>query len=245
MRPSEKSVVKAGGEKGSEVCSCTLRTFFADNADPRALQPIAVERGFRIGSNMNTHKPNPTLKVFAIMAITLVICYICVWIKLRNNPFQYSAFQSSRERRILLLHHTDYEQLLEAGRQILKEGPKDLKNYHYLGPQHINGFPVPHSVRIPKVIRRLRPYASLINYNGYVVIQMKQGAIGFGVKIYPEGFEPPNRFFIYGHRELLPGLWYVDENYLNTLEYDKTIDSIIQKGKYPEPNQTDLNKNSK
>jgi hypothetical protein len=50
-RSSEKSVVKAGGEKGSEVCWSTLRTFFADNADPRALQPIAVERGFGMDSN--------------------------------------------------------------------------------------------------------------------------------------------------------------------------------------------------
>jgi len=39
-------MVKAGGEKGSEACWSTLRTFFADNADPWALQPIAVERGF-------------------------------------------------------------------------------------------------------------------------------------------------------------------------------------------------------
>jgi hypothetical protein len=49
-RSSEKSVVKAGGEKGSEACRCTSRTFFTDNADPRALQPSAVERGFRMGS---------------------------------------------------------------------------------------------------------------------------------------------------------------------------------------------------
>jgi hypothetical protein len=49
-RSSDKSVVKTGGEKGSEVCRCTLRTFFTDNADPRALQPIAIERGFGMGS---------------------------------------------------------------------------------------------------------------------------------------------------------------------------------------------------
>ena len=47
---NEKSVVNAGGEKGSEVCRCTSRTFYTDNADPRTLQPIAVERGFVMGS---------------------------------------------------------------------------------------------------------------------------------------------------------------------------------------------------
>ncbi|MBN1807244.1 MAG: hypothetical protein JW837_18510 [Sedimentisphaerales bacterium] len=49
-RSSEKAVVKAGGEKGSEVCWSTSRTFFADNADTRALQPIAVERSFGMSS---------------------------------------------------------------------------------------------------------------------------------------------------------------------------------------------------
>lgn len=42
-RLSEKLVGKARGEKGSEACSCTVRTLFAENADPRALQPIAAE----------------------------------------------------------------------------------------------------------------------------------------------------------------------------------------------------------
>ena len=50
-RLSEKVVVKAGGKKGSEACWSTSRTFFANNAEPRILQPIAVERGFGMGSN--------------------------------------------------------------------------------------------------------------------------------------------------------------------------------------------------
>ena len=44
-------VVKAGGEKGPEACRCTSRTFFADNADPRNLQPFAVNRGLGMASN--------------------------------------------------------------------------------------------------------------------------------------------------------------------------------------------------
>ena len=64
-------MVKAGGEKGSEVCRCTLRTFFADNADPRALQleftldssslaslSGAVERGFGMGSKKKDRHNN-------------------------------------------------------------------------------------------------------------------------------------------------------------------------------------------
>ena len=43
-RLSEKLVGKAGGEKGSKAYWSTSRTVFADNAVPRALQPIAAER---------------------------------------------------------------------------------------------------------------------------------------------------------------------------------------------------------
>ena len=49
-RLSEKVVVKAGGKKGSEACRGTSRPFFADNADPRALQPIVAERSLEMAS---------------------------------------------------------------------------------------------------------------------------------------------------------------------------------------------------
>ncbi|MFC1765840.1 hypothetical protein ACFL6U_27655, partial [Planctomycetota bacterium] len=50
VESSEKFVVKAGGEKGSEACRCRSRTFFADNADPRISQPITTEMSFQISS---------------------------------------------------------------------------------------------------------------------------------------------------------------------------------------------------
>jgi len=45
-KSSERFVVKARGEKGSEACWSTSRTFFADNADPRTSQPIAAGSSF-------------------------------------------------------------------------------------------------------------------------------------------------------------------------------------------------------
>jgi hypothetical protein len=146
----------------------------------------------------------------------------------------YSLQKSdAQQRRILLLYHTDHEALLKAGREILKKGPKDPMKYRYTGIQHVDGFPVPRRIRIPKVIRKLKPHATLINRNGYIVVQMLNDTlIGYGIRIYPEGFKAPrNRFFSYGHRELLPGLWYYDYKYRNNPEYDKIIDEIIEKGK--------------
>ena len=89
------------------------------------------------------HKRNATITVFTIMALTLIVGYVSVKIKLSGNPFHCSVVQTAQQRRILLLYYTDPEKLLKAGRDILRQGPQDLKNYHYLGPMHIDGFPVP------------------------------------------------------------------------------------------------------
>ena len=157
-----------------------------------------------------------------------------------SRIFKPRGMNLAQQRRILLLYHTDHEALLKAGRQVLSQGPKDPMNYMHYGPQHIDGFPVPRRVRIQKVIRKLRPHASLINRNGYVVLQMQGGLADFGVRIYPEGFKGRRYYFTCGNRELLPGLEYYDDGYLHIPQYDKRIETIIQNGKWEEPNQTDL-----
>jgi hypothetical protein len=186
--------------------------------------------------NMYTRKKGVNTTVLFIVIITVIVSYFC----LKNHPRAIGP-KMHQMRRVRLLYHTDHEELLQAGREILRQGPKDPKNYRYYGPMHIDGFPVPRRVRIPKVVHKLKTHANLINFNGYVVLQMKEGVIGYGVKIFPEGFKAPrSHYFSYGNRELLPGLWYYDEEYRYIPQYDKTIDSIIQKGKYPEPNEIDL-----
>jgi len=76
-----------------------------------------------------------------------------------------------------------------------------------------------------------------LNFNGYVVLHMHEGLATFGVKIYPEGFSRPRRYFSYGNRELLPGLWYYDGKYNHDPEYNERIDKIMQEGKWEEPNE--------
>ncbi|MBN1805268.1 MAG: hypothetical protein JW837_08465 [Sedimentisphaerales bacterium] len=116
------------------------------------------------------HKTKANKTVFIVVAITLLVGYMCAKIRLSKNPFHCSVVQTPQERRILLLHCTDPEELLEAGRDILRQGPRNPKAYR--GPMSIDGFPVPGYVRIPKVIKRLGPRASLINFAGYVILQM-------------------------------------------------------------------------
>ncbi|UCC97547.1 MAG: hypothetical protein JSW66_17095 [Phycisphaerales bacterium] len=83
---------------------------------------------------------------------------------------------------------------------------------------------------------------SLMNFNGYVELQMQGGIADFGVEIYPEGFRRPRRYFEYGNRELLPSLWYY--HYSHNPERDRKIDEITQKGRWEEPDNTDLTKSS-
>jgi hypothetical protein len=192
---------------------------------------------------MKTRKSGDRTTIFVMGAIVLLVALVLVRHRLSISVPQ-SAESLEQQRRVLLLYHTDYEELLKAGREILSRGPKDLEHYIYLGPMHINGFPVPRGIPIPKVIRKLRPYATLINFNGFTFVQMKEGVVGFGVKIYPEGFKPPPSPFEYGNRELIPGLWYFDEKYDTDSEYDRKIDEVIKKGKWEEPNHVDLTKSS-
>ena len=183
-----------------------------------------------------------------IAIVIVVVTLIGVLVFSRRGPLlrisKPHGIPRAQQRRILLLYHTDHEALLKAGRQILSQGPKDPMNYRYYGPQHIEGFPIPRRVRIPKVIRKLRPHASLINRNGYVVLQMQGGRVDFGVRIYPEGFKGYRYYFTSGNRELLPGLEYYDYKYDHIPEYDKIIDGIIQKGKWEEPDKIDLSQSA-
>ncbi len=192
--------------------------------------------------NMNPARRTYNTTVLILAFFILIISFVTVMNKRSGGTFKGTPGQFAQYRRIKLLYHTDHEELLKAGREILKKGPKDPKNYRYYGPQHIDGFPVPRRVRIPKVIRKLKTHANLINFNGYVVLQMQGGPTDFGVRIYPEDFKGKTYRFTPGKRELIPGLEYYDYKYKLIPEYDKVIDYVIQNGRWIEPNQIDVNK---
>ena len=50
----------------------------------------------------------------------------------------------------------------------------------------------------------------------------------FGVFAYPEDFNEPFEGYKYGHRKLIDGLWYFDDEY-DYPEYDKKIDALLRK----------------
>ncbi|MHC4116984.1 MAG: hypothetical protein ACYSWO_05705 [Planctomycetota bacterium] len=185
---------------------------------------------------MRTCRVSPKRVILAIVVVALIVTYV--------QLIRTGSEGSPQERRVRLLFQTDHEALLQAGREILRMRPKDLMKYVIGRPIHIDGIPVPRGVPIPRVIRKLRPRAVLINLDGYIVLHMRKGTANFGVKIYPEGFKRPRRPFRYGHRQLLPGLWYYDYRYKRDPAYNKKIDEIIKTGRWPEPNNIDLDQSN-
>jgi len=191
---------------------------------------------------MNERNTGTKKTFLAIVVIAFIFGYVFFVIKLLERTFQGIPKDYSQQRRVLLLYHTDHEALLKAGREILRQGPKDPMNYRYYGIIYLGGFPVPEGVRIPKIIRDLNTYDTRINFSGYLFLEMQGGVTGFGVRIYPDGFKAPGRYFSYGDRELLPGLWYYDYGYRCDPEYDRKIDRIIKEGQWDGAGKSVVNK---
>ena len=149
------------------------------------------------------------------------------------------AHRHAHLRRVMLLCDTDHQALLKAGREILSQVPKDslLLNPPPYEISYLDSrkFVLPKEIQIPQAIRDLKSHACLISYDGYLTLEMqwffdhfRREMSHFGVHIYPEDYEEPERNFKYGDRELLPGLWYYDEGYLRNPEFDKLIEKLIE-----------------
>lgn len=170
---------------------------------------------------------NAAFNKILIMLIGLFICALY----LTKIPRYYI-----QQRRVLLLCKTDHQALLKAGRDVLSQNPqnpKDRLNPRLKGIKISCDFPVPNGIQIPQAIRDLKTRRFLMDYDGYLSLEVSGSRDhSFGVNIYPEDYKKPNRFFKYGDRELIPGLWYYDYEYhYNPEEYDKRISKLIDKHK--------------
>jgi len=52
-----------------------------------------------------------------------------------------------------------------------------------------------------------------------------------GALAYPEDFKEPWPNFKYGHKQLIPGLWYYDDGYDGNPKYDSKIEALLKKRK--------------
>jgi hypothetical protein len=184
---------------------------------------------------MKVRNKQALVVALVVMLITLLGYFVLGYFVLRSNLgariFLNFAIKQSQQRRVLLLCKTDHNALLKAGREILSQIPQDCLNPRPDEPRMLGDFGVPKEVQIPKVIQDLKPRRCLISYDGYLTLEMEAGMSHFGVWIYPADYKPPSRKFKYGNRELLPGLWYYDDGYIDNPEYDKRIDELIEEHK--------------
>lgn len=197
---------------------------------------------------MKVNKKNVLGITVSVVVLTLIASfvfwpngYVHRWAR-RQAFYSYEkkvndAHRHAHLRRVLLLCETDHQALLKAGREILSKVPKDRLNPPPDGIDHLGNikFVLSEDIQIPQIVRNLKPFVCLISVDGYLTLEMhggwdhiKREMNHFGVQIYPEDYEEPERNFKYGDIELLPGLWYYDEGYLRNPEFDKIIEKLIE-----------------
>ena len=171
--------------------------------------------------------------IWIIIPIILIGLIIFCCLHSKQNTFistNHWFIHQAQQRRIMLLCDTDHQALLKAGREILSKIPKDRFHPHSDGGIDSGIFSVPEGIQIPQAIKDLKS-GYVVDYDGYLRIEMHGGMDHFGVKIYPEDFKKPRGYFEYGDKELLHGLWYYDDGYLHNPEYGKRISKLIDKHK--------------
>jgi len=168
------------------------------------------------------------LIVLALLVLVVYLVFIFPWTNTGLRILTRYAIRQADKRRVLLLCKTDHQALLKAGREILSH--ESVKKRLHDGRGTAGSFHVPRGMQIPQAIRDLRPGTVLIDYYGYLIIEMHGGMDHFGVLIHPEGASEPYPSF-HGGRKLTEGLVYYDERYDYNPDYDKWIDALVEKHK--------------
>jgi hypothetical protein len=171
-------------------------------------------------------RKNLVLKI----VIALVIAFIAVNVLgyLSGLGYIIKDVKKGKQREVRLLCETDHHVLLEACRELSRRVTTgDLKPQQY----NVRLNPHPEASRFPQAILDLEPTYVIINPDGHVMVELHGGFLHYGVMAYPENYEKPIINFKYGDKELIPGLWYYDEDYDGNPKQQKRIEELIQKGK--------------
>ena len=128
--------------------------------------------------------------------------------------------------RVRLLCKTNHRTLLEACQELagqVKEG--NLKPDEYRFRSWRSGA----AGRFPEPIQALRPTYVLIDEDGRVTIEMFGGLTHFGVHAYPKDYKVRFPGFKYG--ELIPNLWYYDDEYQRDPQFDRSVSKLLERGR--------------
>ena len=171
-------------------------------------------------------------KIFKLIAFFVIIALAAVLYQFRFFGLMFFAAPYAERMRVGLLCKTDHQDLLEACRELLRKVETgELNTGFYTVRGGIFSPRSPEASQFPQVILDLQPRDVFIRRDKYVTMEMHGGIDHFGVHAYPDDFKEPFKGFKYGDREIIPGLWYYDENYVYEPNYDKRIDALMQKRK--------------
>jgi hypothetical protein len=169
------------------------------------------------------------LKIIVVVAIAFAVGYPLYGLYALYTSM-IEVKKDVQQRQVRLLCETDHKVLLEACRELSGRAARgDLKQggkYNVRRDRH------PKASRFPQPILDLNPSYVYIDENdsGRVMVEMHGGLHHFGVQAYTEDYKKSS-WAVYGDKELIPGLWYYDDGYLNNPEYDKPIEALLQKRK--------------
>jgi len=176
-----------------------------------------------------------TLKVIVIAAVIILAVVIFVGYMagdyLVARGFLFFGAKDVQQKQVRLLYKTDHQTLLEACREISRMVARgELKPGRYYLSRSRR---LPAVSRFPQSILDLAPNYVYIDENnsGRVMLEMHGGFVHFGVQAYSEDYQKPFSSFEYGDKELISGLWYYDDGYIENPEYDKIIEALRPKGR--------------
>jgi hypothetical protein len=166
-------------------------------------------------------------KVRIIVRVVRLILVLCIVGLVSRSCVGLVAYVVKADRsRTRLLCQTDYQVLLVACRDLLKQQKED-RVFVLDDPDASAAVQ-----RFPKPLLDLAPRAIIVQPDERVIIQMVGGGLrsSLGIYAYVEGFEKANPHYPFGNRRLIEGLWYFDDQYNDDPSYDKVIDKIIEEG---------------
>jgi hypothetical protein len=174
-----------------------------------------------------------TLVVASVILLVLWVVVLGGGVSIWGSFFNSMMARRGRQSRVALLCETDHQVLFESCMELSKRAAQgSLKPGKYLVR---GGDRSSEASSFPRAILDLGPSYIHIDENntGRVMVAMRGGLDHFGVQAYPDDYK--DRFDSKrGDRELLPGLWYYDDNYKRYPNYDKKVDTMLQ-GKPREP----------
>lgn len=170
------------------------------------------------------------LKTFVglLVAFALGLVFLYIWPYMKFIRLMKVEVEKEQQRKVRLLSDTDHQALLEACRELSRRvSAGDLEPGGYL----VRYKPHPETSRFPQLILDLEPMRITVKIDRSIMVEMHGGYHHYGVIAYPENFEKPSHSFKYGDKKIIDGLWYYEDGYKTSPEYQKKIEKLIQKGK--------------